>query len=195
MATIACLGWESLVWDARELPIQRKWHEDGPFLKVEFTRQSSDGRITLVIVDDAGTLAVCSLWAVMAVETVDAARDALRRREGIGEKHKSSIGDWSANQQAPLGIPTITDWAKAHGVDAVVWTALPPKLGGKDFAACNPPSEDQILSYLAGLRGATRDDAERYIRLAPRQIDTPYRRRIEADLGWSALDSWPPTGR
>lgn len=46
---IVCLGWGSLIWDQKNLPVKGQWHEDGPSLPVEFVRQSINGRLTLVI--------------------------------------------------------------------------------------------------------------------------------------------------
>jgi hypothetical protein len=45
MMTIACLGWASLVWHLRELPVHGKWFEDGPFLPIEFGRQGASSQI------------------------------------------------------------------------------------------------------------------------------------------------------
>jgi len=45
--TIACLGWGSLIWSPRTLPVSGDWHTDGPHLPIEFSRQAADGRITL----------------------------------------------------------------------------------------------------------------------------------------------------
>jgi hypothetical protein len=63
-----------------------------------------------------------------------------------------------------------------------VWTSLPPKFGGVDDEV---PSVDDVIAYLDALRGAERDEAEKYVRKAPLQIDTPYRQRIAAALGWT----------
>ncbi|RLK51082.1 hypothetical protein DFR31_0998 [Alkalispirillum mobile] len=182
--TIACLGWGSLVWDPRELAIQRQWYDDGPLIHVEFVRQSQDGRITLVLVQTESP--VRSLWAVMDAADLASAKRELRKREGIPEKNEEKhIGAWSVGDPSPALIPGLAEWAVGHGIAHVVWTNLPPKFNGEETT----PSAEQIVKYLASLTGAQREVAERYVRSAPKQIDTGYRRRIEAALQWTARDA------
>lgn len=177
MTNIACLGWGSLIWNPGTLPIRRYWFDDGPLVPVEFARRSQDGRITLVIVPGARPVRV--LWALMDAEAHDDALEQLRKREGIGtNKVNEHVGGWPHGTKD--AIPGIEEWAHARDLDGVIWTALPAKFGGKE----RTPSEDEVIIHLRGLRGTQRDTAERYIRRAPRQIDTVYRRRIEAEFGW-----------
>jgi hypothetical protein len=182
---IACLGWGSLVWDPRGLPIQRSWFEDGPFVRVDFARESSDGRITLVLENSA--VPVRSLWAVTDTTNLDVAREALRAREGILLKNKDAhVGAWSVGQPAPESIFSLPEWANARCVNHVIWTALPAILPGKKGSP-----ESRVIRHLAKLTGQKRTDAEKYVRLAPKQIDTAYRRLIEAALQWTPLDRMP----
>lgn len=180
MSVIACLGWGSLVWDPRELPIRRQWFDDGPMVKVEFARKSDDGRVTLVL--HSGALPVRSLWALMDTDNLGVARNVLRKRERIEPQRAKWIESWTRGEQSPSLMVDLPHWATSHGLDSVVWTALPAKFGAKGAA----PTAKQVIKYLAALRGAERENAERYIRRAPPQIDTLYRRAIEAELGWTS---------
>jgi len=183
---IACLGWGSLVWNPRDLPIQHYWFDDGPYVPVEFLRQSRDGRITLVL--DVNAAPVRVLWARMTLSDLDEAMDALRRREEIDavEDWERRIGVWQTGCLAPEAIPSLPGWAHAHGIDATIWTALEPQYlrKGDTKPTQKRPSVDWVLSYLQGLEGPTRDRAEQYFRHAPAQIDTEYRREVEGALGW-----------
>src|SRR2546427_8381122 len=70
---------------------------DGPFLPIEFARQTSDGRLTLVLVRNQPTVPlVRSLWALFSVSQLDVARQALADREGI-QKERANVenGVWS----------------------------------------------------------------------------------------------------
>ena len=152
-------------------------------MPVEFMRQSSDGRITLVINPLTTPLRV--LWAHMVAVDLPVAEKALCDREGIAERDCSSrIGSWKRGDVPPINISGLPAWAEAHELDAVVWTALGPRFGKKDRS----PSGDEVIAYLGGLRGLVRDHAKQYVERAPQQIDTDYRRQIEAVLGWSCSD-------
>ena len=181
---IACLGWGSLVWDPRELPVQATWFEDGPILPIEFARQSNDRRLTLVLVP-AYEATVRSLWAPFSVQSVAEAREALRRREGVREENREKhIAVWSGEDARDPILAEIGIWARSRNLSGVVWTALPPGFQGTD-GCC--PTADESVEYLRGLRHEARRHAEQYIRMAPRQIDTPYRRRFEAEFDWALL--------
>jgi hypothetical protein len=136
--------------------------------------------MTLVL--NSSALKLRSLWAVMDATNFDEARDALRNREGTNSAH---IGSWSRGDPAPELVVDLPQWAESRGIGSVVWTALPPKFNGEDDRV---PTIKDVVAYLSGLTGRVRDDAERYIRFAPRQIDTPYRRRIEAALQGTPRD-------
>jgi hypothetical protein len=181
---IACLGWGSLVWDPRELPVRREWFKDGPLAQIEFTRQSSDGRITLVL--DQNAAPVRLLWAQMVPTDIPTSKEALRVREGLTSKNwASQIGTWEKKMPAPAKILDLDTWAVARSLDAVVWTALEPQF--KDVK--RSPSIAEVIEYLRMLAGSCRDNARKYIERAPRQIETDYRRQIEAALRWSCKDS------
>jgi hypothetical protein len=174
-----------LIWDPRSLPIRRPWFNDGPLLPIEFARQSCDDRITLVIVPNnlADVACVRALWALMVVPNLGVARAELAKRENASAE---KIGCWPHKVLPEEVAQVVKAWAEEKGVDGVVWTALPPKLDNKDGRM---PGVDEVLEHLRGLSSDYEKwrRAEEYVRKAPRQIDTEYRRRMECEFGWTPL--------
>lgn len=181
---IACIGWGSLVWDSRNLDVGGGWRADGPPLPVEFARQSNDGRITLVLVQSVTP--VPTLWSAFNTGDLVKARESLRQREGVPRSRAGDlIAHWRRGEN-PIAEPhaTISAWAPEMDLEAAVWTNLPPKFGGIDGRV---PTENEVVAYLRALQGETRAAAEQYLRRAPRQIATAYRRAIERALGWTPV--------
>lgn len=182
---IACLGWGSLIWMPGSLPVRRCWFFDGPLLPIEFARESSGRRITLALADIKNR--VRTLWALMSIDTLDQAKRVLADREGINDKNiRYSIGYWDSESNSSHGkyAAEIGDWARPLGLDAVVWTNL--EVGFKESRGTLPQYE-QVLEHLRSLSHEERGVAEEYVRKAPAQIDTEYRRNLERDLGWAPI--------
>jgi len=147
---------------------------------VEFARQSDNGRMTLVLV--SGVKPVPSLWVRLKTADMAAAKEALRLREG--PTNIANIGFWTVGQEPPALIPDLVMWAKAKGLDGVVWTAL----GARFNNDLRTPSVDDVVAYLRSLGGQEKALAEEYVRKAPRQTATTYRAAIERELGWTSRE-------
>ena len=181
----AVLAWGSLVWDPRDLQTVAKFAPNGPLLPVEFCRISADRRLTLAIDETFGD--VCTSYsALSAGESLDAAIDSLRRREGTDARNIGFVEPASgrqsdvAMQRHPQVVATIAAWAESNGYDAAIWTALESNFdqsgkGGEPF------SVTAALRYLETLE---RDDAAAfgralaYVRNAPSEIQTPVRDQV-----------------
>ena len=181
---VACIGWGSLIWDPRTLAIRGEWNSDGPALPVEFARESDGRKITLVICPHVDR--VRTRWVLLNVSTVDEARQNL----GLREYDKATpnwidrrIGYWDRTSGATSGTEakTVAAWAAGHNLDAAVWTDLPFgfKAGGEVM-----PSFEEVVAHLKALVGEQREKAEEYVRRAPQEVSTVYRRGIEQELGW-----------
>ena len=172
------------MWNPGNLLIRREWFKDGPFLSVEFVRQSKDGRLTLVIHDKAKP--VRTLWALMATEDLEEAKTSLAIREGIREeKIEKDIGSIEISKNyEDQNSSRIQEWAKSLKLDAVIWTNLKPRFNKIDGCA---PSLSEALQYLNDLDINIKELSENYIRRTPKQIDTDYRREFEKKFGWSYI--------
>lgn len=179
---IICIAWGSLLWKPGPLKLASGWHPGGPLLPLEFARDSDDSA-ELALVLCPGAPLVPTYWAYVDAPDLAAARAMLAAREKIASGHPEFIGSIPAVGGAPVPRE-IAAWLAARRLDAAVWTAVPPKFAGTGGRV---PSAAEVIDFLSSLEGETRQAAEFYLRRTPPHIDTPYRRVIEARLGWRPL--------
>jgi hypothetical protein len=70
-------------------------------------------------------------------------------------------------------------------LDAVIWTDLPSKYNDVEGQV---PTIDEAISYLLSVDINIWETAQEYIRRAPKQIDTEFRRRFEVGFGWTCIE-------
>jgi hypothetical protein len=178
---IAILGWGSLVWNPRKLPLSGDWQRDGPLLPIEFSRISADGRLTLVI-DETNGAPVRTLYALSLRAELNQAITDLMEREGITNRSRIGYCDLHANTTNPDSLArhpdaceTIRAWAAKRKFDAVIWTALGPRFKPVTQEAFSPAG---ALRYLDSLPATTRTKALAYIHSAPESTMTAFRRLV-----------------
>lgn len=192
---IAILGWGSLIWDPRNLEIDKKqgqngWLPDGPTLPIEFSRISQDGRLTLVIDNEGND--VQTLYAISNYTELDHAILDLAVREGCG---KSAIGYFSKNDNKlfPSGFSykqNLSSWIHSkENIDSVIWTNLKSKLcyqekNGRKIEI----QKNELIDYLTNLSPIQQAKAEEYIRKAPSCVGTLIRSEAENKLKWTKIN-------
>ncbi|MGR3301299.1 MAG: hypothetical protein ACUZ8I_02235 [Candidatus Scalindua sp.] len=168
---IAILAWGSLIWDKRELKISSDWSKDGIKLPIEFSRISQDGRLTLVIDEDYGTL-VDTYWAISRSSGIEESIEDLRQREGTINKRIGFLDLKNKKKNSHLSeglIDRIEQWANDRNLSAVIWTDLPSNFKEKQGVVF---SIDNAISYLESLEGEIKEKADKYIEESPTQIKT-----------------------
>jgi hypothetical protein len=186
---IAILGWGSLLWDLDDLApkVEGSWRiRAGPRLPMEFSRISPKRKMGLVVCLDPAAGVACPTHAIRS------------RRERVAE----AVTDLAARERAPPGrigwataegtgagrmpevVAAVTDWCRAGGWAAAVWTDLEPNFRATTGVAFGVA---EGCAYLRGLEGASLIEAHRYIRNAPRTTRTPLRRALAADPWWRGL--------
>lgn len=149
-------------------------------MPIEFARVGDKSELATVLCLGAPDSSV--RWAWLDTDDVKAARRLLRQREEIDEDRVDGIGTVMMGW-APATLPgaaEIERWAAARGdIDAVLWTALPPRFAGREGRV---PSPSEAAGYLRDLTGRERRHAEDYVCRTPEEVRTPNREALERQI-------------
>ncbi len=177
---IACLAWGSLLWKPEPLVLSSGWMADGPLLPIEFSRESDGGELATAL-----SPAVCDVqvfWARFETTDLAVAREQLRVREKIPLARPDGVGSAPNNARSGPFDARILQWSATRDLDAVVWTALPPRSQGSEGRM---PDVDAACAYLDGLPPDVRAHAEAYVRRVPPSLKTACRVAFEERFGWT----------
>lgn len=178
---IVCIGWGSLIWSPRTLKSNNEWYEDGPFLPIEFTRIADDDRVTLII--DEKAREIRTYWSTMKTADLEEAIASLEEREAATRE----FIHWTRTSVKPISKihKKVQDWLFQKELDAAIWTGLTYS----KKTSTRRPTIQEIFQHLRKLDGSPAASiAEEYIKRAPLQTDTEFRRLIEHEFGWTPED-------
>ena len=146
-------------------------------MPIEFSRIGDGGELATAICMNAPLLQVW--WALLDTESLPLAIASLREREQIPAEREDGVGMLVLNSK-PKGA--LAEWAAEKALDAVIWTALPPRFAGTEGRI---PCAEDALHYLSSLTGEKRQHAREYMQQVPAGFATPYRDVIREQLGWA----------
>jgi hypothetical protein len=186
---VAILGWGSLLWDLDDLApkVSGPWLvRAGPVLPMEFSRISRKRAMGLVVCLDPSAGVPCPTHAIRSVRTRtgDAVADLAARERAPRDRIGWATAEGAGEGRMPEVVTAVTEWCRAAGWAAAVWTDLEPNFRETTGVAFAVPAG---CAYLRGLEGASLIEAHRYIRNAPRSTRTPLRRALAADPWWRGL--------
>jgi hypothetical protein len=179
---IAVLGWGSLISCPGDLSLTGGWQTGGPVLKIEFSRISADGRLTLVI-DPIHGSEVNTLYAESTHEHLEDAVCNLMSREGTSRNNVGVVSKRVSENRGcnhPEVLPAMQEWLNASSFDAVIWADLKSNFQEKRHTSF---STHDAYKYLESLPPVCKENARKYIKQAPPQTSTALRQHLEKQ-GW-----------
>ncbi len=174
---IAILGWGSLIGRPGDMLIEGQWEPNGPVLKIEFSRISADGRLTLVIDPKHGS-DVKTQYVKSRRSAIEDAICDLMIREGTD---CANIGKCTKQNSGDCEYANIRDWLNDSDCDAVIWTNLKSNFEKKWERV--PFSLENAFRYLHSLPSICKANARNYINEAPEPTQTRLREYLKSK-GW-----------
>jgi hypothetical protein len=211
---IAFIGWGSLYWKPSSLKVVGGWKEDGPYLPIEFARQSKATHLTLVLFPKASD--VQTLWTLTKIESLGEAISALAKRERAERENIGYYSRLDGSSQCnviPEILPRIRKWTDEKKLDVAVWTDLPSKFevdltpetdyeedsekeagNGSEAEIVHDirteVNDENVLAYLSQLPPEDLEKEKQYVTRVHDQIDTKIRRVLRSKYGWRSLTEY-----
>ncbi len=179
---IAILGWGSLIWDNQpkfenfNKQVSR-WQNNGPKLKLEFSRISSSRGNALTLVIDENNGEHCKVqYAMSTRRNPDDAICDLRSRESTILKRIGYYFTDGSKTCEPDVPKSIKSWAALKKIDVVIWTGLESNFKKESKVEF---TVDAAIEHLKQLSNGSVTNAAEYIRKAPVFVNTPLRRKLQ----------------
>lgn len=180
---IVFLGWGSLPWDkSRPFRIKGGWYDDGPWLPIEFSDVSMNGRLTLVIDESPEVKPVQTMYSFSSSNNIRKSLLELSIREGLGGDlyyvHFIDLINKRKNCPSSTIFNNVLKWMLSKNFQVVIWTGIPPDFELGTGMKYNLENAKKYLSREA----LTNPKIKEYIFKAPKQTQTTNRAELEKFL-------------